>query len=183
MPEPTWSGKVVLLNDALAQSGVLYAFGGAIALNYHREPRATLDINIFVSPADRDEVLAVLTGLYGLPDRGRVEHALDAQGQARSLWGETYVDLFFANTEFHDSMATWVERQPFDGREVPVLSIEDLVVCKVLFDRPKDWLDIAAVARTERADLDMEYIKRWVLEFVEPYDGRFTRLDEAVRPN
>jgi hypothetical protein len=36
--EPTWDQKVVRLNVALAERGVPYAFGGAIALNYHREP-------------------------------------------------------------------------------------------------------------------------------------------------
>lgn len=41
--EPTWSEKVLQLNEALRASGIPYAFGGAIALNYYREPRSTLD--------------------------------------------------------------------------------------------------------------------------------------------
>jgi hypothetical protein len=50
--EPTWDQKVVKLNEVLAERNIPYAFGGAIALNYHREPRSTLDIdiNIFLSP-------------------------------------------------------------------------------------------------------------------------------------
>src|SRR5258708_35589614 len=111
---------------------------------------------------ERNEGLGVLSHLYGLTDRERVEHDLGQQGQARSLWRSTYIDLFFANTEFHESMARRIERQPFGDSEVPVLSIEDLVVCKVLFDRPKDWLDVEAVAETSRGDLDAGYMRSWL---------------------
>lgn len=40
--EPTWDQKVIKLNEVLAERSIPYAFGGAIALNYHREPRSTL---------------------------------------------------------------------------------------------------------------------------------------------
>ncbi len=115
------------------------SFGGAIALNYHREPRSTLDIdiNVFLAPDDETQALRCLETLSGLPDRERVERGLRDAGQARSLWGTTYLDLFFANTAFHGSMASRVVQEPFAGTEIPVLSIEDLLVCKVLFDRPK----------------------------------------------
>ena len=38
--EPTWDEKVLALNSALGQRQLRFAFGGAIALNYHREPSA-----------------------------------------------------------------------------------------------------------------------------------------------
>ncbi len=137
--EPTWDQKVVRLNAALAERGVPYAFGGAIALNYHREPRSTLDIdlNIFVSPEDEETVLATLGDVYDLADQERVKRELRREGQTRSRWGNTYVDLFLANTEFHTAMAERVERQPFGEATIPVLSIEDLLICKALFDRSK----------------------------------------------
>jgi len=114
----------------------LYAFGGAISLKYHREPRSTLDIdvNIFLSPASSATALSVLQDLYGLPMAEQVRARIDRDGQARTLWGATYVDLFLADTDFHESMSGRVERQAFGDIEIPVLSIEDLIVCKVLFD-------------------------------------------------
>lgn len=42
LPEPSWAQKVLTLNEHLAAANLPYAFGGAIALNYHREPRSTL---------------------------------------------------------------------------------------------------------------------------------------------
>lgn len=85
--EPTWTEKVVALSRALGEAGIPYAFGGAIALNYHREPRSTLDIdiNVFLAPDDEIAALSCLETLSGLPDRERVEHGLRDDGKpARS---------------------------------------------------------------------------------------------------
>ena len=83
---------------------------------------------------------------------------------------------FFAHTEFHQSMARRAVREPFADTAIPVLSIEDLLVCKVLFDRPRDWIDIEAVAETRRGGLDTAYIEYWVDAFVERDDARFGKL-------
>jgi hypothetical protein len=74
--EPTWDQKVVQLGAALSERNIPYAFGGAIALNYHREPRSTLDIDIdiFLSPEHEESVLSALAGVYDLADSERVGH-------------------------------------------------------------------------------------------------------------
>lgn len=176
--EPTWDQKVVRLNAALAERDIPYAFGGAIALNYHREPRSTLDIdvNVFLSPEHEETVLSALGGVYDLVDSEQVGRELREDGQARTSWGATYVDLFLANTDFHASMAERVQRQPFGETTIPVLSIEDLLVCKALFDRSKDWVDIEAVAKTRRGDLDRPYISGWLNRFLPPDDPRRERI-------
>jgi hypothetical protein len=176
--EPTWDQKVVRLNAALAERDVPYAFGGAIALNYHREPRSTLDIdlNIFLSQEHEDTVLAALGDVYGLAGQERIRRELRREGQTRSRWGNTYVDLFLSNTDFHAAMAERVERQPFGEATIPVLSIEDLLICKALFDRSKDWVDIEAVAETRRGDLDRPYITGWLDRFLQSDDPRLARI-------
>ena len=179
--EPSWEEKVLKLNQAFAEQGIPYAFGGAIALNYHREPRSTLDIdiNVFLPPDGRGDVLAVLSSLY-TADEERITSDLAQQGQTRSLWGSTFVDLFFTNTEFHESMAERVSYEPFGEAQLPVISAEDLLVCKVLYDRPKDWLDIEAVAGTRGNALDKDYVRRWVGEFLTEDDPRLARLNSLV---
>jgi hypothetical protein len=182
VPEPSWGQKVLTLNDRLQEAGLPYAFGGAIALNYHREPRSTLDvdINVFVPPERHADVLSVLGDIYELENRERAEQQLAQDGQARTRWNNTYIDLFLASTEFHDAMARRIERKPFDGAEIPVLSIEDVLVCKALFNRPKDWYDIDAVAAAERARLDQRYITGWLSYFLGAEDERLVRLREAL---
>ena len=77
-------------------------------------------------------------------------------------------------------MAQRVQHQPFSEATIPVLSIEDLIVCKVLYDRPKDWVDIDAVAATRRSDLDRRYIATWLGAFLEPEDSRLARIAQAL---
>lgn len=180
--EPTWSEKVLKIHEALERRGIPYAFGGAIALNYHREPRATIDIdvNIFLDPEDEAGTIGALSELHPIEGRDQLIASLRRDGQARTAWGITHVDLFFANTEFHDAMGQRVARQPFDGAEIPVISIEDLVVAKVLYARPKDWLDIEAVVTTEREKLDRGYIRHWVDQFLDSDDSRVARLKAAL---
>lgn len=183
-PDGLWTGKALALIDVLDRSGIPFAFGGAIALNYHREPRSTLDIdvNVFVPPGRRAEVLGPLAARLTLgPDElERVSRDVERDGQARAAWGTTDVDLFFADTAFHDAMAARVRRVPFADGEAPVLSIEDLLVCKVLFDRPKDWLDVAAVAEHEGEGLDVGHIVLWLRTFLPDDDPRFERLGRVL---
>lgn len=180
--EPPWGEKIVRLHDSLTAQGIPYAFGGAIALNYHREPRSTLDIdiNVFLPPDSDEIVLTLLRGLDPSIDTTTVQQEIRETGQARALWGSTFVDLFFANTDLHTSMAQRVAREPFADGEINVLSIEDLLICKALFDRPKDWLDIDAVAQTRRDALDRAYITTWLTQFVADDDHRLDRLRQIL---
>jgi hypothetical protein len=176
----SWQEKVLAIHAALGERDVPHAFGGAIALNYHREPRTTLDIdiNIFLTPTGPAAVLAALGELYAVGAQGKVERELRDQGQARTQWSGTYVDLFFSNTPFHEAMAERSTVEVFGDTRIPVISIEDLLVCKVLFDRGRDWVDIDAVVRTEGRNLDVSYIEGWLDKFLAPDDPRIARLQE-----
>ncbi len=178
-----WSAKVLELGAGLEHAGIPHAFGGAIAMNYHREPRATLDIdvNVFLTEGAEDAGLRALAGVYEIADPVRLRDEIARTGQARTLWEGTYVDLFFANTDFHLSMSRRVDSQPFADGRIMVLSIEDLLVCKAIFDRPKDWVDIEAVVRTKVGDLDYDYMTHWLGQFVSADDPRWDRLDALPR--
>ena len=53
-----------------------------------------------------------------------------------------------------DGVAERAEMRPFATRQLPFLAANDLAVLKALFDRPKDWLDIAAKADAGSVDFD-----------------------------
>lgn len=177
-PGTPWQSKVLAVHAALQGRAVPHAFGGAIALNYHREPRTTLDIdiNVFLAPDESDAALSALDELYDLGDGGALATQLGQHGQARTLWDTTYVDLFFSNTPFHDAMAERAQTQPFADARIPVLSIEDLLVCKILFDRGRDWVDVEAVLKTRGSELDARHIDSWLDVFLPPDDRRLARL-------
>jgi len=182
-PDLLPSEKIIALRDAFEHNAIPYAFGGAIALFYYREPRSTLDIdiNVFLPPARHAEVVNVLADLYPV-DRTQVANDVASAGQARSAWDMTDIDLFFADTDFHDVMARRVRREPFLGSMINVLSAEDLLVCKMLFDRPKDWVDVDAVVNALGDRLDRSYVDGALALFVEPTDARFARWRTTPPP-
>ncbi|HVT00407.1 MAG TPA: hypothetical protein VHE08_07815 [Solirubrobacterales bacterium] len=167
---------VVAIDQALAVAKVPHAIGGAIAYGYYAEPRVTIDVdvNVFV-PTDRwPEVRAALEKL-GV-DASADESALARDGQVRLWWGRNAVDLFFSYDPFHDEMEGAIRRVPFGDVRIPILAPEHLAICKAIFDRPKDWLDLEAMlAFTE--PLDVDAIRSWLTRMVGPEDERLKKLD------
>lgn len=74
--------------------------------------------------------------------------------QVRLFRDDTPIDLFFAADAFHGEVAGRCRVVPFAGRSIRVLGAEDLAVFKALFDRPKDWLDIATMVESSALDVD-----------------------------
>jgi hypothetical protein len=176
---PSLPDKVVAIDDCFAEGKVAHAFGGALALAYYAEPRATIDIdiNVFVDPAEYEAVHAVLAplGVTTTVDPAAVER----DGHCRLWWNDTPVDLFFAYDDIHDAMRGAVRKVPFGGHTLPILSPEHLVVCKALFNRPKDWLDIEQVIVTV-ADLDLGEIRQWLDRAIGNDDPRARRFDKVA---
>lgn len=146
--------RVIAVCDALDHAGIPWALGGALALAYAtEEPRATrdIDVNVFVSAGEAARVFAALPD--GVAHSGRDIEAVAAHDQVRLWWDETPLDLFFAADAFHLDVAERCRRVPFGGREISVLSAEDLAVFKAMFDRPKDWVDIATMHESNALDL------------------------------
>lgn len=176
---PSLPEKVVALHKALAGIRVPHAIGGALALAYYAEPRGTvdIDINVFV-PVERwpeiRDALAPL-GVNVAAD----EAALERDGQVRLWWDRNPVDLFFSYDPFHEEMRRAARRVPFAGETIPILAPEHLAVCKAMFDRQKDWLDIEQmVVATD--PLDLPEVEAWLVEMVGEDNRRLARLREIL---
>ncbi len=150
-----------------------------MALAYYAEPRATIDvdINIFLSTDRWPSVRDALSPL-GV-DTTVDANALDRDGQARFWWDRNPVDLFFSYDPFHEEMRRSARRVPFAERTIPILSPEHLAVCKAMFDRPKDWLDIEQILVATNP-LDLPEIEAWLEAMVGERDQRLGRLREIV---
>jgi hypothetical protein len=178
-PEPSLPEKVLTVHRGLVAVRVAHAFGGALALAYYAEPRATVDIdlNVFVAPAAHATVEQALTplGVTALDPA-----VAERDGQCRVWWGRTPIDLFFAYDEIHEAMRRGTRTVPFGEDRIPVLSPEHLLVCKIVFDRPKDWLDIEQVLVCTE-DLDTDEIGRAIERLLGPDDPRGQRFAAAVQ--
>ncbi len=176
--EPSLPDKVIAVHEQLRTAKIPHAVGGALALAYYAEPRATIDIdlNIFV-PSERWQAVIDALAPLGV-DAGDLDpSALRRDGQCRVWWGDNPVDLFFAYDAIHDEMREEARRVPFAGTTLPILAPEHLAVCKARFDRPKDWMDIEQML-IATDELDVAKVEGWLARMVGKQDPRLGRLKE-----
>jgi Nucleotidyl transferase AbiEii toxin, Type IV TA system len=175
MSRLTLAQRVIAIHLALPD--IPHAFGGALALAYYAEPRATIDIdlNVFVSADRFAEVSEPLRRLGVASDDPSVAALVRRDGQARVMWDWTPLDLFFAYDPFHEAAAAGRRTVPFGDGTIPILAPEHLMVCKVVFNRPKDWVDIDSMLSGE-ADIDASEVLRWAGRLLGDENRRYNRI-------
>jgi hypothetical protein len=171
----TLAERIVAIGAALTE--VPHAFGGALALAYYAEPRATIDIdlNVFVPSERFRDVAGPLSTLGAAADDPAIEAIARRDGQVRIMWDQTPIDVFFSYDDFHRAARHGTRRVPFGSATIPILSVEHLMVCKVIFNRPKDWVDIDAMLALGPA-CDAAEVLRWVGRIAGDEDPRYTRI-------
>ena len=174
------AAKILALHELLDSMRVPHQFGGAIALAWYRRPRATtdIDINISLPPERADPVLGALVHLgvtVDDPDKATIA----SDGQARLMWGESYLDVFFATVDFHYEIERCQRMVSFGPVEIPIMAPEHLIACKALFDRPKDWVDIQAMVDWGTA-IDGSEAQRWVDAILGPGSEAHQRLSSIL---
>ena len=175
---PSLPEKVVAIHEALRAAKIPHAIGGALALAYYGEPRATIDvdINLFISPERWEDVVEVFSPL-GIDTDDFDSQAVLRDGQCRLFWGQNPVDLFFSSVPIHEEMPKQVRRLPFGDTTLPFVAPEHLAVFKAVFGRPKDWVDIEQMLLSTEG-LDVAEIERWLAQMVGEDDPRLKRLAE-----
>ena len=183
---------VVAVHDVFTDANVPHAVGGAIALGYYAEPRATIemDIDVFLPTPDAAGVVQVLESRGAtVPDPAEITNHLPVAG-LRCSWEGFPVDLFFAfDAEYFAVVESRVRLFPFADstgkmHELPFISAEDLAVFKIRFNRDKDWIDLQTMS--DAGPLDVDYVTHWVLylggDREWPRIRRFEALARRPRP-
>jgi hypothetical protein len=185
MNDLTLPEKVIAIHNSFTELGIAHAFGGALALASYAVPRATIDIdvNVFLEASRHEEVFAALRKL-GVTGDVPIEQ-VERDGQCRLDWGPNPVDLFYAYHELHKAMQRAARRAEFAGDPVLVLAPEHLLTCKVIFNRPKDWLDIEQML-VGTLDMDRNEVAEWLDQIIgsdDPRAQRFAELSRAFERN
>jgi hypothetical protein len=132
------------------------------------EPRATTDIDLLIllDPPSREQIQALVSSLFD----STIIHPNPMALQGISIWRivgirsgqEVVIDFLLADSAY---LRTALERRhtvPFGALQVPMLSIEDLVILKMVAGRLQDRADLEKI-RTRQTDLrvDWTYVDRW----------------------
>ena len=138
-----------------------------------------IDLDIFVDADTPGPALDCLAEL-GVAMAAGMGETIVQTGQARLRFRGVFLDVFFAVHPLYGSCDRRAVTVPFDGGSIRVLSGEDLVIFKALFNRPKDWVDIDQILRMNEARFDSAYVLNWLDELVGPLDGARLRLAERL---
>lgn len=165
------------LSPVLRESGIPHAFGGAIAYGLYGIPRSTndWDVNIFLPESSAHEVFACLAPL-GVDVPESAVTAVEKTGQVRLDWGGKKLDLFFAYAPFHEEARQRMRDSEFEGVPIWVLTAEDIIVFKVIFDRPHDWRDIERIFHRMGENVDLVYAVDWLEFMLGEDDSRIAHL-------
>lgn len=171
--------RIGLLDDALRDFP--HAFGGALALAYYAEPRSTVDIdlNIFVPVSELDRVTASLVSISVPANDPQIVEVARRDGQVRVFWDDVPLDLFFSYNAFHVAAAAARRRAPLANRTIEILSPEHLMACKIIFNRPKHWVDLDSMLEGG-LEFDSAEVLRWVTRVVGDEDERSVRAVTLV---
>jgi len=173
------------LATRLEQQGCSYAIGGALALAYSSEPRATLDIDVtlFIPVEDKQRAVEVLEACqcdFRTVDllQGFADH-----GFAQVRFQEIRVDVFLPLNDFYQAAEQRRQKVQMAGREVYVWDAATLCVFKLMFFRLKDFADIEAILRAQGKQLDRAWIGQQVEELFGKRDPRVARWQELAEAN
>jgi len=174
--------KIVAIERTLSASGIPHAFGGANAFAYYGTPRATIDIdlNVFVPSSRANEVFALLSELGVATNSPKLTAQTERDGQVRIFWEKTPIDLFFSYDALHESSMERRRRVDFGPDRIHILSAEDLLVYKLVFDREKDWRDIAEMIYVADDPLDFDYVRGWLTRILKADAPQFDRLERLI---
>lgn len=130
---------------------------GAQAVNLHGYPRATADLDVTVELGDRDpaQLVAALAGAgfeprFADPAFVAATRVIPVVHLASGL----PIDVVLAGPGLEQLFLDEVITADLEGHAIPVLSIENLIVTKLIAGRPKDVEDVRELlARSgERVD-------------------------------
>lgn len=160
---------VVEAASALEALSIPYMLVGGLAVSLWGEPRATLDADlvVWVEPEQLADTVARLCERF----RARVANPLEFVGRTRVLPAATSqevpVDLVFGALPWEKEAIARARPVPVAGRNVAVVSVEDLVVMKAVSEREKDWEDARRLMRRHGSTVNRPYLEARLRELSE----------------
>jgi len=168
----------------LERLSIPYMLIGGQAVLLYGEPRLTRDIDITLGagPERLPEVVEWVRGngwqvLVDAPaefvEKTMVLPCLEPTSGIR-------IDFIFSSSHYEQQALKRAQRVPIGGAQVCFVSLEDLIIHKVLAGRPRDLEDVRSVLLKNQA-FDLEYVHRWLREFDRSLGEKSLERFEKVR--
>lgn len=178
----------LLVAKALEEEGISYALGGALACIFHGRPRTTgnVDINLWIKD---EEIILIIKALekhmgelyydqYERPiDYLTLKNFVTEYGMFNCWWKGTNIKFFLPIVPFiqslKDSRIRGIGNTYFSAW---TLSVEAVVVFKLIFNRHKDRIDLEHLFMTCN-NIDIKIVKHYICNIYGYPNERLTFID------
>lgn len=167
------SDLATTLAELLAEfdrKNVQYALAGGWAFSALVEPRATTDIDILIllDPPSRETIQSLVSSVF----TSTIIHPAPMKIRGISIWRcmglrrdqEVIVNLLLADSDFLQSALVRKKQISFGGQLVCVLTLEDLMLMKMIAGRLQDQADLERIAQAG-LQVDWGYVEQWKNKF------------------
>lgn len=170
------------ISAKLAGSNIRHAVSGAVAMAVHGVVRATKDLDILVvAPQVRlPDVFAIVRDCGFRGEDPVLLRGLREDGYAELASGPVRVEILGAVRPYHRTLPDRAVSVGISGTRVPFVSLEDLVVLKMLWRRPKDIPDIHSLLAASR-NFDADYVRSTLASILSDDDPRHAELADWIR--
>lgn len=169
---------------ALEKENIDYCLFGGLAMQVYKRIRATRDVDLMVSFAQNRtlELIKWVEKEGFVFDKKRGMIKINGFELLRFIYTdadtsfEIFIDLVTVTTEFQKQIIDRKIKSDFLGIDVNVASLEDLILLKVLADRPIDFVDATGLYEENKANIDKNYLKNWARKL-----GVLKKLKELLK--
>ncbi len=152
--------------ELLERRRIPYMVMGGLSLSVWGRVRATQDVDLAVAldPGQEPDFLRAIRKQHFLPApaRAMLGHRLLVCRYLKPTRGlPLQVDLFLARGEYQQQALARAVSVRLGARSFRVIAPEDLILYKLLADRPIDHLDIQTIVQEQKGRLDRRYLIQW----------------------
>jgi Nucleotidyltransferase of unknown function (DUF6036) len=154
------------ITRALELLKIEYAVVGGIANAVWGEPRATIDVDVTVA-VDEDDLPTTVPAIargFRVPVPDPVAFVQQTRVLPLDTADGVRIDVIFALLPFELDAIRRARDVTIADRTVHVVTPEDLILMKIISERPRDVADAEAIVRRRIADLDLAYLEPRIRE-------------------
>lgn len=156
----------------LEERRVPYMIIGGIANLVWGEPRSTLDVDasLLVEETAWPDLIEALRGHFRVIPKDPLEFLRDTHVLPVATADGVRVDLLWAILPYEHKAIARASLEDVAGHRVRVCRPEDLIIHKIISERPKDREDVRAIIRHQRTRLDRAYLNQAVRDLSRALD-------------
>lgn len=151
-------GVLSTLTQILEEQKVPHMVIGAMAAIYWGAERSTWDVDLSISAGPNEaKLVGLLTGRFTSRAPDPIQFSADTRILPLVVHG-TKADLIFTRLPYEEKALGRAREGVIEDRRFKVISLEDLIIYKIISERWKDQDDVLNLLKRNRNSIDRDYL-------------------------